>query len=95
MTIFDTGAEERAYEMGFAHGEESGIFIGETRAEERIIKVIEQRRDYDCTCKCDCHAHEAPCITCTADNGLIALIKKALDTPPTTIAPTHKTHPTE
>jgi len=48
---------------------------GKFQERERIIKIIEQRRDYDCRCKCDCHAEPAPCIACQADNELIEIIK--------------------
>jgi hypothetical protein len=44
--------------------------------EDRIVKIIESRRNYDCTCKCDCHAHPAPCHACIVDGELIELIKE-------------------
>ena len=43
--------------------------------QDRIIEIIEKRRDYDCRCKCDCHAEPAPCIACQADNELIEIIR--------------------
>lgn len=56
----------------YYQGKMAGIEI----ERERIIEIIEKRRDYDCRCKCDCHAAPAPCIACQADNELIEIIRE-------------------
>ena len=47
---------------------------GVERERERIIKIIEKRRDYDCSSAL-CKIHGLLCIYCKADNELIELIK--------------------
>lgn len=61
----------RTYELGRS----MGFCLGQISEQQRIIKIIEGRRDYDCRCKCNCHAEPAPCIFCQADNELIEIIK--------------------
>lgn len=62
----DTGRTRVFYE---------GMSAGRFEERQRIITIIEKRRDYDCRCKCDCHAEPAPCVGCQADNELIEIIR--------------------
>ena len=47
---------------------------GAEQERERIVKIIEKRRDYDCSSAL-CKKHGLLCIYCKADNELIELIK--------------------
>lgn len=47
MSVFETGAEEAAYDLGVQHGEEMGIVKGETQAEERIIKLLDGLMNFE------------------------------------------------
>lgn len=53
----------------------AGLTRGRIEERERIIEIIEKRKDYDCRCACECHDEMPPCISCQADNELIAIIK--------------------
>lgn len=61
-----------------AFGARWDYFAGMTRGRiyerERIIKIIEKRRDYDCSSAL-CKKHGLLCIYCQADNELIEIIK--------------------
>lgn len=65
------------YEIGtdeptdYYQGKMAGILI----EQQRIIEIIEKRRNYECRCSCDCHAEPAPCLACQVDNELIEIIK--------------------
>jgi len=52
-----------------------GRMKGMLDEQQRIIRIIEKRKAYDCTCSCDCHSDTSPCTACKADNELIEIIK--------------------
>jgi len=66
----DTGATTVFYQ---------GVAAGKAEEQERIVKIITKRMDYDCRCRCECHDEPSPCISCQADGELIQIIKGEID----------------
>lgn len=48
---------------------------GVMKEQERIVKIIQDRIDYECRCRCKCHSETPPCHACLVDGELIDIIR--------------------